>query len=82
MANLYGTLQSEKTGKVTRTANNIIQATAQSWQGSISVSLNQHGVVQISVGEGSTDSPDRLIVCTGIENFLDSTVKLTSLKER
>lgn len=80
MANLYGTLQSERTGKSTRTANLIIEATARSYEGSISVSLNASGTVQIKVAEGSVASPTGLILYTTLEELLNLSKKGNTLK--
>ena len=75
MAKLYGTLQSEKTGKNTRTANLLIEAAVQSWNGSISVSLNASGDVLVKVGEGSTDNPSKLVMYTTIKELLQLAAK-------
>jgi hypothetical protein len=61
MSKLFGTLQSEKTGKATRTASSIIEATAQSYDGSVSVSLNASGDLSIYIDEGWTQRPSKMM---------------------
>lgn len=64
MSKFYGTLSSDK-GDTTRAGHQYIQATAQSWEGSASVTLqpDDDGQVWISlhVGQGSTSQPRRLV---------------------
>lgn len=64
---LLGTLESEKTGKNTRSANLIIETTLQSPLGAIAVSLNASGMIQIKVG---TERANTLLECTDIQTLL------------
>lgn len=64
MSKFYGTLESDK-GVTTRAGHQYIQATAQSWAGSASVTLSPGNDgklwVQLHVGHGSTSQPRTLV---------------------
>lgn len=65
MSKFYGTLTSDK-GSTTRAGHHWIKATAQSWEGSVCVSLFKGAtsgelLVEIEVGEGSTSCPSKSI---------------------
>lgn len=75
MSKYYGTLQSERSTK-TSTGDTHIRATAQSWNGSVSVviapdALGKERAV-ITVGEGSTDGPSRIVWSGYLEELLGS----------
>lgn len=64
MSKFYGTLDSDK-GITTRAGHTYIRATAQSWEGSASVTLDEEedGTVWVClhVGHGSTSCPCSLV---------------------
>jgi hypothetical protein len=64
MARFYGTLSSNKGKDKTKTGSSWVRATAQSWDGSVSVRLEQVGletVVEVRISHNSTSSPDALL---------------------
>lgn len=76
MSRFYGTLTSDK-GQSTRAGHHWIRATAQSYGGSISVTIGQgtHAknsplFVTIRASERSTDSPEVLIAEVELETLL------------
>lgn len=69
MSKFYGTVQGNR-GEATRggSKNSGIKATAQSWEGSVSVLLfneNEEIRCNIIAGKGSTSDPSGVIVYTG-----------------
>ena len=64
MSKFYGTLDSDK-GVTTRAGHTYIRATAQSWEGSASVTLEADGDgkvwLALHVGHGSTSCPISLV---------------------
>ena len=60
MSNYYGTLTSDK-GTSTRAGHRFITATAQSYDGSIGVSISDSGWVSLRVEEGSVSNPARVL---------------------
>ena len=72
MSKLYLTANSDAI-KTFRTArgHHWVKCSLQSWEGSIGVSLDEHGNVEIWVGSGSTSDPrERLIGSATIQDLL------------
>lgn len=61
MSALYGTLASDK-GTTTRAGHHHIKACAQSWDGSIIVTLDKDGSFRVSFGEGSTTYGEKVLL--------------------
>lgn len=59
ISKVYGTLTTDK-GVSTRTGNKFVKASAQSWDGSVSVEIN-NGAVRILVGMGSSNGGRELL---------------------
>lgn len=76
MSAYYGTLESDK-GVTTRAGHRYVKATAQSWEGSASVTLgkDEDGAVWLSlhVGSGSTPNPIALVWRRRLGDLLAST---------
>jgi hypothetical protein len=64
MSKLYGTLTNEDSKTSTRCARSIITASAQSYEGSVSVTIRYHDgtpIVEIAAGHGSDSNPSRTL---------------------
>ena len=60
MSKLYVTVRTDRTSK-TATAHHWAKATLQSWDGSVQITLDEQGNVEVSVESGSTPTPGYLI---------------------
>ena len=81
MSKLYGTISGDGRSKsnATQCATNHIRATAQSWQGSIGVTIDilpdgKH-VFSVEFGEGSTAHPSTVLIAQG--EFADGKLRVT-----
>lgn len=72
MSKLYLTATSDAV-KTARTArgHHWVKTACQSWDGSISLLLDEHGNAEIRVEEGSTSTPGHLILAATIQDLLN-----------
>lgn len=62
MSKLYGSVTNERGGKSTRAAHREVTATAQSWEGSVSVTITANHMITFRAQGGSTASPTRVLL--------------------
>lgn len=79
MSKFYGTLNTDA-GKhvVTKTGHHWVKATAQSWDGSVSVELEGHATLgvlfELRVERGSTPRPDTVVLRLTLAQLLDAKI--------